>query len=80
MWIMSGLSVVVLSGCGGGSSDDYYAPEVTYYLQTENALGSFVGVDNVYYECGPDIVGYTGESGVPGSFTLVWHYSYSFLY
>ena len=39
MLILSGVSVIVLSGCGGGSSDDYYAPEVTYYLQTENGFG-----------------------------------------
>ncbi len=72
MLILSGVSVIVLSGCGGGSSsDDYYAPEVTYYLQTEDAFGDFLGVDNVYYECGPDIVGYTGEYGASGSFTMV---------
>ena len=66
-----GMVTLVLSGCGGGSSGDYYAPEVTYYLQTEDEFGDFVGVDNVYYECGPDIVGYTGEYGASGSFTMV---------
>ena len=70
MLILSGVTVIALSGCGGGSSD-YYAPEVTYYLQTEDEFGNFVGVNDVYYECGPDIVGYTGEYGASGSFTMV---------
>jgi len=69
--VVSGVSAIVLSACGGGSSGDYYAPEVTYYLQTQDEFGNFVGVDNVYYECGPDIVGYTGEYGPSGSFTMI---------
>ena len=43
--LFAGAATLVLSGCGGGG--DYNAPEVTYYLQTENAFGDFVGVNNV---------------------------------
>ena len=68
MLILSGVSVIALSGCGGGS-DDYYAPEVTYYLQTYNAINdTYEGVEDVYYECGPDIVGYTN---IDGAFTMI---------
>ena len=63
MWIMSGLSVVVLSGCGGGSSDDYYAPEVTYYLQTYDVVDDvYRGVPGIEYDCGPDS-GVTDQNG-----------------
>ena len=67
MLILSGVSVIALSGCGGG--DDYYVPEVTYHLQTYNALSdTYEGVEGVYYECGPDIVGYTDRNG---AFTML---------
>ena len=70
--LLTGIAALVLSGCGGGGSGDYYAPEVTYYLQTYNAItDTYEGVNDVYYECGPDIVGYTGDDGVPGSFAMI---------
>ncbi len=70
--LVVGVSALVLSGCGGGGGSDYYAPEVTYYLQTYNEFtDTYEGVSDVYYECGPDIVGYTGDDGVPGSFTMI---------
>ncbi len=66
--LFSGLAIVVLNGCGGGG-DDYYAPQVTYYLQTYNAFtDTYEGVDNVYYECGPDIIGHTNSDG---AFTMI---------
>ena len=68
MLILSGVSTIVVSGCGGGSSDSY-VPEVTYYLQTYNAVNqAYEGVQDVYYECGPDIVGYTNSDG---AFTMI---------
>lgn len=45
MWILSGLSVVVLSGCGGGDGD--YVPRDVHYLTDD--LG--YGVSGIYYEC-----------------------------
>lgn len=63
----AGVAVFVLSGCGG--SDDYYAPTVTYHLQTYDAYrDTYEGVEDVYYECGPDIVGYTDRDG---AFTMI---------
>ena len=71
MSLLSGVSIVLINGCGGGSSDSYVS-EVTYYLQTYNAIAdTYEGVDDVYYECGPDIVGYTGEFGMSGSFSMI---------
>ena len=67
MLILSGVSVVALSGCGGGSGD-YYAPTVTYYLQTTPDGLNYEGVEGVYYECGPDIVGRTDGYG---AFTMI---------
>ena len=62
--VLAGLAVFALSGC-----DDYYAPEVTYHLQTYNAdTENYEGVEGVYYECGPDIVGYTNRNG---AFTMI---------
>lgn len=70
MLILSGVSVIALSGCGGGSSD-YNEPLITYFLQTTPDGVNYEGVNDVYYECGPDIVGYTGEYGASGSFSMM---------
>ena len=65
--ITSVVAVIGLSGCGSGG--DYYDDEVTYHLQTYNEnTGIYEGVSDVYYECGPDIVGYTNSDG---AFTMV---------
>ena len=62
--LLAGVAVLALSGCGGG--DDYY---LTYHLQTYNAdTDTYEGVEGVYYECGPDIVGYTNRNG---AFTMI---------
>ena len=69
MLITSVVAVIGLSGCGGGG--DYYddAPRVTYYLQTyDDVSQDYVGVSDVYYECGPDIVNYTDRNG---AFTMI---------
>ena len=58
MWILSGLSVLVLSGCGGGSSSDEYIPVEVHYL-TDN-LG--FGVEGVPYDC-IDFAGVTDAYG-----------------
>jgi len=67
LFISAVITTLVLSGCGGGSN--YHEDEVTYHLQTYNSnTGIYEGVENVYYECGPDIVGYTNSEG---AFTMV---------
>ncbi|MBD3790829.1 MAG: lipoprotein [Campylobacterales bacterium] len=58
-FLSAAVAVLALSGCGGGGSSSY---DYTYYLQTFNG-SNYVGVPDVYYECGPDIVGYTGPNG-----------------
>ena len=66
MLMVSAVAVIGLSGCGGS---DYYEDEVTYHLQTyNNNTDIYEGVADVYYECGPDIVGYTNSDG---AFTMV---------
>ncbi|MDD3592535.1 MAG: hypothetical protein PHO65_07835 [Sulfurovum sp.] len=57
-FLSAAVAVIGLSGCGGGGSSSY---DHTYYLQTYNG-SNYVGVPDVYYECGP-YVGYTGSSG-----------------
>lgn len=64
--VLAGVAVFALSGC---VDDDYYAPEVTYHLQTYNDVtGNYEGVEGVYYECGPDIAGHTNRNG---AFTMI---------
>ena len=63
MLILSGVSVVVLSGCGGGGTDDYSPVPVTYYLQTYDSFYDvYRGVSGIEYECGPDS-GVTDQNG-----------------
>ena len=63
--LLAGLAVFVLNGCGDGYNDY----EVTYHLQTYNAdTENYEGVEGVYYECGPDIVGHTDRNG---AFTMI---------
>ncbi|MHB0993734.1 MAG: hypothetical protein B7X69_06055 [Sulfurovum sp. 39-42-12] len=72
MMFLASLGVVVgLNGCGGGGGDSggYVPPAVTYYLQTYNPqFDIYEPVADVYYECGPDIVGYTTPNG---AFTMI---------
>ena len=58
-FLSAAVAVLALNGCGGGGSSSY---DHTYYLQTFNG-SNYVGVADVYYECGPDIAGYTGSNG-----------------
>ena len=63
MLIISGVSVVVLSGCGGGSgSDDGPVPE-TYFIT--DGFGN--GVSNIIYHCDS---GLSGVTNFEGAFTF----------
>lgn len=63
--LVSAAAVLALNGCG---VSDYLDTE-TFYLQTYDEMtDTYVGVEDVYYECGPDIVGYTRRDG---AFTFV---------
>ena len=67
MLILSGVSIIVLSGCGGGGGDDYSPAPVTYYLQTFDVVDDiYRGVSGIEYDCGPD----SGVTGANGSFVL----------
>jgi len=58
-FLSAAVAVIGLSGCDGeGSSYEH-----TYYLQTyDDHYDEYVGVPDVYYECG-SYVGYTGSHG-----------------
>ena len=62
------LTLVTLSGCGGGSSNPSQAQssaDTTFYLQTyDDGVGRYEGVEDLYYECGDAHVGYTGANGL----------------
>jgi hypothetical protein len=60
MWMLSGVSVVVLSGCGGGG-DDAPIPE-TYFI-----TDGFDGVSNIIYHCDS---GLSGVTNFEGAFTF----------
>jgi hypothetical protein len=61
MFILSGVSVVVLSGCGGGD-DDAPVPE-TYFIT--DGFGN--GVSNIIYHCDS---GLSGVTNFEGAFTF----------
>lgn len=57
--LSAAVAVLSLNGCGGGSG----SYDHTYYLQTyDDNYGEYVGVEDIYYECG-SYVGYTGLNG-----------------
>ena len=59
-FLSAAVAVLSLNGCGGGSG----SYDHIYYLQTyDDIFDEYVGVPNIYYECGPDIVGETGPNG-----------------
>jgi len=60
--ILSGVSAIVLSGCGSGSSD---AGSLDVNYLTDD-LGQ--GVNDIYYECTSGYSGYTGDIGNVGDF------------
>ena len=64
MLILSGVSVIALSGCGGGSSDYYETPLDVNYLTDD--LG--FGINGIYYECASGYSGFTGDIGGDGDF------------
>lgn len=85
--VLAVLASFVLSGCGESNRyyDDYYIPEVTYFLQTYDVeYDEYVGVGGVYYECGPDIVGYTDGNGaftmIEGDFCTFYDLDYTLSY
>ncbi|EIF50331.1 hypothetical protein [Sulfurovum sp. AR] len=60
MLILSGVSVLVLSACGGGSSSDEYVPVDVHYLT--DVLGD--GIVGVPYDC----IDFVGETDVDGAY------------
>ena len=66
--LVAGVAVFTLSGCGDGGTDVVVNP-VTHYLHTWDPVsGTFVGVFDVPYQCGPDPIRYTD---IEGSFVYV---------
>ncbi len=66
MLILSGVSVIVLSGCGGGSSDSYETALDVNYLTDD--FGD--GVNGVPYDCTSGYYGSTGDGGSDGDFSF----------
>jgi hypothetical protein len=62
--LFAGVATLVLSGCGGGSSDNPEAVLDVYYLTDDFGFG----VNGVPYDCESGYFGDTGDGGSDGDF------------